>query len=204
MRTFVAVQFNANNKLDLSNFQADPTTWFAKQGAMGNQTWLLAFAEDGVIWGKLTNDKLVLSSSTPPLVAPTLLEARLFGEAGEVHLWRTDTGFSACHVTDTAREGVTGAADEWLRLWGVEAEGTTNGFTQLVDGQEGLRHAVPLMVPKDAFTRSHPRYHPTILKIRHYFQVDQDTGVTSIALSRLVSVKSESLDEYRKRVNNYE
>lgn len=199
MRTFVDVGFDANNKLDLSQFQAEPVGWFAKQGAMGEQTWLLAFAEDGVIWGKLDGGKLTLAPLAPPLAAQTLLEARLFGETGEVHLWRTDSGFSACHVTDTVGKGV-GAADEWLRLWGVDAEDRANGFTLLVDGQQGLRHAVPLVIPEEAFTQRHPRYHPTILKVRHYFGVDQETGATSVVISRLVCLDAESKKQYDERM----
>ena len=59
MRTFVDVKFNPNNKIDLINFQADPATWFADQGPMGDQTWLLAYAEDGVIWGRVEKGKLI-------------------------------------------------------------------------------------------------------------------------------------------------
>lgn len=203
MRTFVDIGFTTNTEMNLSTFQADPAAWFTAQGSQGDQTWLLAYAEDCVIWGKLADGELLLSQSDQ-LHAITLLEARLFGENGEVHVWRTDDGFAACHVTDQEDSETAGAYDEWQRLWGVEAEGRGNGFTKLVDGQEGFRHTVPLIVPDRAFHRSHPRFHPTILKTRHYFTVDGETGATSIALSRLVSIDAESFDEYRERVNNNE
>lgn len=203
MRTFINIGFHTNTQVDLSTFQTDPAAWLAAQGPQGDQTWLLAYAEDCVIWGKLADGKLQLSQPDR-LSAITLLEARLFGEESEVHIWRTNDGFAGCHVSDKGESETAGAYDEWQRLWGVDAEGRADGFTQLVDGQEGFRHTVPLDVPNTAFHRSHPRFHPTILKTRHYFTVDDETGVTSIALSRLVSIDSESFDEYRERVNNNE
>lgn len=199
MRTLVNVGFTADTKIDLSTFAADMAAWFAAQPSLGRETWLLAYAEDGVIWGKLANGKLMLPKSDTPTLSPlTLLEARLFGADGEIHIWRTDGGFSACRVTDTPAE--SGAFDEIQRLWGTASDGTADGFTQLVDGQEELRHAVPVEIPNDYFTTQHPRYHPALIQTRHYFAIDEKTGVATVALSRLVCVQAESFDEYRKRV----
>ena len=211
MRELVNRGFTADMTLDLSAFPTDPAAWFAAQAPLGMDTWLLAYAEDGVIWGRVEDKELVLPPAHIPTLSPlTLLEARLFGENGEIHIWRTDAGFSACRITE--HESEFGAFDEWQRLWGTESEKLTKKdkeqqeikFTQLVDGQEGLRHAVPIAIPPHDFTTRHPRFHPALIQTRHYFQVDEKTGVTSIALSRLVSVKSESFDEYRKRANSYE
>jgi len=202
MRKLANWGFTADTTVDLSTFTTDMAAWFAAQPSLGDETWLLAYAEDGVIWGKLEHGKLALpQTDTPPLAPLTLLEARLFGETGEIHIWRTDDGFRACRVTEHASE--FGAFDEWQRLWGTEADGTSNpgdGFTLLVDGQEGLRHAVPIDVRPHHFTKRHPRFQPALIQTHHYFQVDEKTGVTSIALSRLVSIKAETLDEYLERV----
>lgn len=206
MRTFVHCGFDANNNIDLTTFQSNPVAWFAEQRALGSAAWLLAYAEDGVIWGKLAGGALVLpQTETPTLSSQTLLEARLFNAQGEIHLWRTAEGFSACVVTDMP-DG-HGAFDEVQRLWGTDFDRESqvgDGFTLLVDGREGLRHAVPFAIPTNYFTKRHPRFHPALIQTRHYFQVDQETSVTSIALSRLVSVKSESFDEYRKRVKSHD
>ncbi len=206
MRTFIQCGFDATNDIDLTTFQTNPVAWFADQRALGSAAWLLAYAEDGVIWGKLAGGELIFpKTETPTLVSQTLLEARLFNEQGEIHLWRTDEGFSACVVTDTA-DG-DGAFDEVQRLWGTDFDRESkvgDGFTLLVDGREGLRHAVPFEIPNNYFTKRHPRFHPALIQTRHYFQIDEQTGVTSVALSRLVSVKPESFEDYRKRVNNYE
>jgi len=203
MRELVNFGFEADTTVDLRTFTPDIPAWFAAQSPLGANTWLLAYAEDGVIWGKLENGKLALpQADTPPLSPHTLLEARLFGESGEIHIWRTDDGFSACRVTE--HEHASGAFDEWQQLWGTESAGTTDGFTQLVDGQEELRHTVPVEIPNANFNPRHPRFHPARIQTRHYFAIDEKTGVATVALSRLVRVQAESFDEYRKRVKNYD
>lgn len=206
MRTFVHCGFDATNDIDLTTFQTNPVAWFAEQRALGSAAWLLAYAEDGVIWGKLAGGALVLpQTETPTLSSQTLLEARLFNQQGEIHLWRTDEGFSACVVTDTPSGD--GAFDEVQRLWGTDVDRDSkvgDGFTLLVDGLEGLRHAVPFAIPTNYFVKPPRRFHPALIQTRHYFQVDEQTGVTSVALSRLVSIDAESFDEYRKRVKSHE
>lgn len=206
MRTLVNYGFTAETDLDLTNFATDISAWFAAQPSLGEETWLLAYAEDGVIWGKLNDGKLLLPKTAPTLAPQTLLEARLFGDKGEIHLWRSDDGFSACRVTD--EPGKThGAFDEWQRLWGTEVDNDGkpgDGFTLLTNGRIGLRHAVPLTIPSTHFARRQPSFQPAVIQTRHYFQVDPVTGVTTIALSRLVSVMAESFEEYRKRVNDHE
>ncbi|MEZ4622950.1 MAG: CRISPR-associated protein Csx19 [Caldilineaceae bacterium] len=202
MRTLVNCGFNAK-EVNVDSFQSDPAAWFAQQESLGDDTWLLAYAEDGAIWGKLSKGTLALApANSPMLSANTLLEARLFGAQGEVHIWRTNEGFNAYRITDVPEEN--GAFDETQRLWGTESEGAADGFTHLVDGQEELRHTMPIEIPRNFFTKRHPRFHPALIQTRHYFAINQETGVTSIALSRLVSVQSESLEEYRERVKNYE
>jgi CRISPR-associated protein (TIGR03984 family) len=202
MRDLVDYGFTAETHLELSNFATDIGAWFAGQPTVGEQAWLLAYAEDGVIWGKLVHGKMVLPrTGAPTLSALTLLEVRLFGEQGEIHIWRSDAGFSGCRVMDRAE--ANGAFDEWQRLWGTDADNAGNpgaGFTLLVDGREGLRHAVPLEVRASLFAKRPTRFHPGMIQTRHYFQVDGETGMTSIALSRLVSLQAESFDDYRKRV----
>ena len=202
MRTLVNYGFNAK-AVNVESFQSDPAAWFARQDSLGDDTWLLAYAEDGVIWGTLINRMLALGPANSPILSTnTLLEARLFGTRGEIHIWRTGESFSACRIIDVPQEN--GAFDEIQRLWGTESAGAADGFTHLVDGQEELRHTVPIEIPSNFFTKRHPRFHPALIQTRHYFAIDKETEVTSIALSRLVSVKAESFDEYRKRVKSHE
>ncbi len=71
---------------NLSRFEEDITAWFLNQPSVGSQSWLLAHAEDGIIWGTIDDHHLLLSSDAFPTISPslrtfTLWEARLFGEA---------------------------------------------------------------------------------------------------------------------------
>src|SRR2546423_717921 len=71
----------------------DERVWFASQ-MTPNRQWLLAYADDGVIWGKLTADEqLRASTDIAPKISPelrwkTLQQAYIFGEQDEVRLWR--------------------------------------------------------------------------------------------------------------------
>jgi CRISPR-associated protein (TIGR03984 family) len=204
MRKIVHYGFTAETDLDLSHFDADIGAWFAAQPTVGEPAWLLAYAEDGVIWGKLTAGNLILQKTGNfTLSAQTLLEARLFGAKAEIHVWRRNDRFNACRVTDVKKEN--GAFDEWQRLWGTEIDTAKEnnpgvGFTRLVEGRHGLRHTVPLEVPNERFARNSLRYHPVFLCTRHYFGVDQATGATSVAMSRLVCLDTESKKEHDNRM----
>lgn len=194
--------------LDLTGLDDDLVTWLESQAAeanLGPQVWLLAHAFDGIIWGYINRmGKLQLSTDTkpstsPPLASLTLMEARLFGANGEIHLWRnqdasTDSLFNACYVWDVAGDAVTeehgDAFDEFQLLWGTEAEGAYNGFTLLNDGQEGLRHAVPIEVPASTFDAKRPSYRPVSLCVRHYLDYRADTGESYIAMARLVGIQT--------------
>ena len=46
---------------DLKIFADNPRDWLAKQQGIGLKGWLLAYADDGVIWGKLVDGKLTLA-----------------------------------------------------------------------------------------------------------------------------------------------
>ena len=166
--------------------------WLA--GQMNEQRpWLLAHADDGVIWGKRQPDgKLLLSSDVfddparYPSVAvklriETLQEARIFGPGGEVRLWRTDEGFAARLLTDDGI-GLEALPDESHLLWHqgrpVEVRPEA-GFALLREGARGQRHAPPL-IPQG---RQRPR-----LVVKHYVDYDSE-GQAYIALSRLVNLE---------------
>ncbi len=60
--------------------------------------YLLAHAEDGVIWGRLDGEELITSHTiapkySPPLRAVTLQTVRLFAPVGELLVWRDDQGY---------------------------------------------------------------------------------------------------------------
>ncbi len=78
-------------------------SWLEEQARALRTPWLLAHADDGVIWGRCDAGGLITSRTaleeggetdpcSPPLRAVTLQEARLFGPTAELLLWRGEQG----------------------------------------------------------------------------------------------------------------
>ena len=109
----------------------------------GNYKYLLAHADDGVIWGQVNANKLSLSTDAFPDVSPvlradTLMELRLFGEKSEWHVWHGENGWQACIVTE-GKGDAKSAFDEQYILWGTEAHGDAkDGFCPV--RRVGFRH----------------------------------------------------------------
>jgi CRISPR-associated protein (TIGR03984 family) len=162
--------------------------WIEKQQKTYELQYLLAHAEDGVIWGKFENGQLItaecLWNQSPPLQPNTLQQCRIFGKKAEVMLWRERDGWQARVIQDDPEAD---CIIEKQMLWGNQIEKTGQGFTLLTDGQQGLRHAVPIteisVDPKNS--KSPPRL--VYLHVKHY--VDYDTaGIAFIRWSRLFNV----------------
>ncbi len=164
------------------NFEAEPTLALEKLAEEHNVRWLLAHADDGIIWGEFRADGLHLSGDafpqvSPPLRAATLQQARLFGPNAELLLWKESGAWRARLIQDGSGKNV-GYYNETYLLWGSEVEQYRDSFALLCQGREGLRHALPL--PPDV--RLHVR-----LRVRHYLDYDSD-GQAYIAYSRLVGI----------------
>lgn len=165
--------------------------WLLTQAEPHDLTILLAHADDGVIWGQvvdnalLTSHKIFDDSTSPELRLETLQQARLFGEQAELLLWRTAKGWQARLVKDiSAGEHY----DQSQLLWGNRYVNSRAGFTLVEEGQQGLRHAPPVVAPKSKFD---DKRHPLYLCVRHYLKTDKETGIVDVALSRLVEVDYE-------------
>jgi len=181
-------------RLDTTDFAADPAAWLQNQPSVGDEAWFLAHADDGVIWGQLRSGQLVTSDDifpqvSPPLRAVTLQQARLFGQDAEVRIWQDRGGFESCRLEDQSADEAE-AFDEAHILWGTQAEAHAGGFTLVADGRQGLRHAVPLEIENRAFGIAGRSRRPLRLTVRHYLIYDDD-GQARIALSRLVALQVE-------------
>jgi CRISPR-associated protein (TIGR03984 family) len=167
--------------------QLNVKTWLEEQANKYQLRFLLAHAEDGVIWGEFRNNQLVTAnfSYLPKLHPSTLQQCRAFGAYAEVMLWQTDEGFQARIIQD---EKNTEFIPENQILWGTQAERISDGFTLVSDRSQGLRHAVPLIDIK--FDENQKLYRPLRLCVRHYIN-DDNTGLTRIYLSRLVNLTTE-------------
>lgn len=174
-------------------FRSGVRGWLAARMIEG-MDWLLVHADDGVIWGRREPDGTLLLSSDVfddrsqyPAIAvelrvETLQQARIFGPAGELLVWREGAGFRGRSIMDGERS--ENAWHEQHILWGAASKQMT-GFTLLEEGQQGPQHAVPLAVP--ARRR-------TALTVRHYVEPD-DRGQAAIIFSRLVNL---GLFEFQK------
>jgi CRISPR-associated protein (TIGR03984 family) len=173
-----------------AEFLKDAWGWLAEQMTEG-MPWLLVHADDGVIWGKQNQDgKVILSSDVfdlqpqYPAIAVelrslTIQQARMFGKAGELLVWRTEDGFAGRLIEDGEQTPPDAYEEEHL-LWGVVAEPRPEaGFTLLAEGDQGQQHAVPLVLtnPERA-----------CLRVRHYVRYD-DHGQAYVDLSRLVDLR---------------
>jgi hypothetical protein len=170
------------------DFTTRPADWIVAQARKFGLRYLLAHADDGVIWGRIDNDGLHISHgiapTSPPLRASTLQQARIFGLPGEVLLWRDDDGWRARLVIDIP--GDDDIIDEDQILWGDTVETVKDGFTLLREGAQGMRHAVPIVI-----TAEQLKHHQLRLRVRHYITENED-GEASITLSRLIQLLPEA------------
>ncbi len=150
-----------------------------------NLTYLLAHADDGIIWGYFKDGELVTSgdvfSQCAKLRLSTLQQCRVFGEKAEVMLWKVGQNWKARLVKDDNKPECL--PDEHQILWGTQVDKESNEFTLVSDGSQGLRHAVPLT----GITFKAKDSRPLRLQVRHYIEYDE-SGVARIYLSRLVNL----------------
>lgn len=173
------------------SFEKNVREWLLAQ-ARPYMRWLLAHDDHGVIWGLIEQDgALKLSSDVfseedryPSLAvslkAKSLQQVRLFGEGGELLVWKGQSGFEARLIEDTLGVAKECLIDENYILWGRgRGKGDVIGFrapfTFLQEGQQGLRHAPPAAMPSKG---------RLALAVRHYLDFD-DEGQAYVALSRL-------------------
>ncbi|EHC17971.1 CRISPR-associated protein Csx19 [Fischerella thermalis] len=167
--------------------------------------YVLAHAEDGVIWGHFEVESGILETSKqafpeydfPTLRLSTLQQCRIFGEAGEVLLWNSNGKWRSrlilqSQVSELLEQEKIGLIPESQILWGTQGKANGN-FTLLSDGSQGLKYAAP--ITGITFSQDKQKqYRPLRLEVHHYFYYDQD-GVARIFLSRLVSLTKEKIYE---------
>jgi CRISPR-associated protein (TIGR03984 family) len=160
--------------------------WIETQQKAYQLTYLLAHAEDGVIWGRFDAEQLVTAErlwiQSPELQPSRLQQCRIFGQHAEVMLWRKNAGWQARVVHDAQQK--VDCIVEAQMVWGSTAEAQGEGFTLLADGQQGLRYALPLSSVPCSSKPTKPPWRPARLHVKHYIK-DDFTGIAHIYLSRL-------------------
>jgi len=179
-----------------NDFAENPHDWMSKllqqdEYKMLNLKYLLAHADDGVIWGQFDQDGgLQLARDEFPQVAlsaNTLQQARIFGEHAEIFLWKNSGRWTARIIRDDDRlqwNVLEQSIDEQYWLWGIIGELGRVGasFTLLIEAGHDFRHAPPVT------HLNLGKNDRAALKVRHYVGYD-DEGQAYIGLSRLVNVE---------------
>jgi CRISPR-associated protein (TIGR03984 family) len=170
----------------------DVHNWLQIQGATHSLRWMLAHADDGVIWGENRGGQLVTSHGvarniSPALQAVTLRQARFFSSEAELLLWRDGDNQWHARMIRPPQAGEVPTfietIDEPQILWGTATQSLSDDFTLMNDGAQGLRHVVPFVVTEQYDERTRPLR----LCVRHYLKED-DSGFARIVASRLVDV----------------
>lgn len=171
-----SVEFSSDDELK---------AWLCEQGEKHLLSYLLAHAEDGVIWGRFDQGNLITAEHCfhqfPSLRLKTLQRCHIFGRSGEVLLWRSHKNWKARFIGNPDCDCIP----EEQVLWGTQKVEEKNGFTLVADGSEGLHHAVPLT--NISFSDKEKR--PLRLVVHHYVEYDEATGLAHISMSRLVDLK---------------
>ncbi|MBK8799136.1 MAG: CRISPR-associated protein Csx19 [Caldilinea sp.] len=158
--------------------------WLGKQADERNLRWMLLHADDGVNWGERRATKWVISHDVAPEIAPAfvpehLQQVRLFGEAGELLLWRAGERWRGRWLGKASDGEIK---EELYLLWGTEAKQLPDNFLLLNEGAEGLRH-----VPPAVQEHFNPAKERMALRIHHYLGYDKD-GQVFVQASRLVNL----------------
>lgn len=159
----------------------------------------LAHCDDGVTWGRYDEaagawrlGSQVAPDVSPPIRPQTLQELRIFGEKGEVLIWRTDAGLRGRLLREAEPPANRNDENDPLRpsdesrlLRGDRVLGSLDhGFTHVGDGK-GAEQVLPLAVTSGQLRSG--RVH---LVVRHYFEADRATGAVRVAAARLVRLIS--------------
>jgi hypothetical protein len=110
------------NSVSTDDIEEDLQKWLQTKAVEHQLTYLLAHAEDGVIWGYFKGDKLSTSNSvlnlSPPLRITTLQQCRIFGKAGEVLLWKSGQAWKSRFISDFKADKI----EEPQILWGTHGQ----------------------------------------------------------------------------------
>ncbi len=145
---------------------------------------LLAFADDGVIWGDWKDGKLTtaheVDSTYPELREKTLQQAYLFNSDSEIRLFRDETGrWKSYQVKDQGEPLV-----ERQILWGDKPNTKQPGhpaFTSLLAERKGIP---PQLIPVAGTMNAED-----CVRLELHHMVDYtDAGEAYIAISRLAGV----------------
>lgn len=146
--------------------------------------YLLAYHDDGVVWGRFENRQWAFSAGkfaiSPPFRALTLQECRAFGPTAELLIWRDNDMLKGSLLTEGDGSTLERFSQTQL-LWGDRVEAQKDGFSLLCEGAQGLCHAVPLALANVKAGEVRVR-----LTVYHYIDYQDDQAY--VRWSRLAAV----------------
>ena len=177
------------------------TDWIASQASSCQLSYMLAHADDGIIWGRFdpegrlkTADQVFGAqpsqgaANLPLLRLLTLQQCRIFGPKGEVFLWKSGHEWRSRYISTDWEQSYLSNEDcieEKQLLWGTKGI-QKDGFTLLSDGSQGLKHAIPTTEGITFEPGSDELSAPARLAVRHYITYSECDGSARVFLSRLV------------------
>lgn len=163
-------------------------------------TWAIAHSDDGVRWGRLDDQTAhwrfghgATTDASPAIRAEALQELRVFGDDGEVLMWRSAEGLRGRSLEDSKPGGgprdetdPLRTSDEFRILRGDRICGGAGvGFTWVTDAK-GAEQILPITVDDAQLRKRSARLH-----VRHYWAQDAENGTVRIAATRLVNLTTE-------------
>jgi CRISPR-associated protein (TIGR03984 family) len=160
----------------------DAIVGFLEERSIGS-AYLLAYADDGVVWGRVEDGRVALPSGHT-LRSVTLQEARIFNEASELLIRRRDSDrFQLRLIEDDIQEDPDwrDCIDESYLLLADRVLGApAAGFSEVVAGSTGRRYLQSLpVVSKNGHLR-------VCLAVRHYVSPSCRARVVSSRMLDLV------------------
>lgn len=156
--------------------------------------WLLAHCEDGITLGKwnASKSRWAMGSDAFPEISPkitkdNLLEVRIFGDRGEILIWRHSHSFRGRYLSDVQPDGnglLSPIIEERVLMGNRLLEPSRAGFSRIASSS-GAEQVVPF--PLDGVLTV-SRQWPLRLVVKHYLQQDESTGAIRIAATRLVDL----------------
>lgn len=172
--------------------------WLMAQMKNNNLTYLLAFADDGIIWGRMDGGTLVIAHEASQkedkkyftqLRGKTLQQAHVFGDKLEIRLFRDEMNqWKAVNIEDD--EDKEKIIPESQILWGDKLDDkdqpVNENFIRLTAERKGIP---PQILPVKREEYADGRY--VRLTVHHMVDFDKDTGEAYIRLSRLAGLSVE-------------
>jgi len=185
-----------------SDFADDGGVWLAQQTAdlvtTDQPLYALIHLDDGVLWGRVENGKLVVPLPTdcdwvPQLRTLTIQQCRLFSRKGELFIWRIAEGqWRGRKLLDVQGVEYSKIEESQLLIGNEIVAKPPDDFNKIIrnlpddfmairEKSTGLRQVVPLTATIDDDDRR------LALVVRHYLSEDAD-GQANIKCSRLVDL----------------